>query len=198
MIEMFVGSTGNGRRPLLMLEECGLPYKLTKVDLMKGEQKKPEFVAMNPAAAIPVMKDGDLVISQGAAMLLHLAETTGKFLPKDKAARARTLQWLMFAVTDCAPASSAIFYAGNVPEKSAPTITAFEERLLKMLAVADGQLAKTPWLAGNDITIADIALYPVVQGRAALIDKAPGLAALKAWAAKMAARPAIAKGMAAV
>lgn len=198
MIEMFVGPTGNGRRPLLMLEECGLPYKLTKIDLMKGEQKKPEFVAMNPAAAIPVMKDGDLVISQGAAMLLHLAETTGKFLPKDKAARARTLQWLMFAVTDCAPASSAIFYAGNIPEKSAPTIAAFEERLLKMLAVADGQLAKTPWLAGNDITIADIALYPVVQGRAALIDKAPGLAALKAWAAKMAARPAIAKGMAAV
>lgn len=198
MIEMFVGSTGNGRRPLLMLEECGIPYKLTKVDLMKGEQKKPEFVAMNPAAAIPVMKDGDLVIAQGAAMLLHLAETSGKFLPKDKAGRAKTMQWLMFAVTDCAPGSSAIFYAGQAPEKSPSTIAFFEERLLKLLAVADAQLAKSPWLAGNEITIADFALYPVVQGRAALIEKAPGLAALKAWAAKMATRPAIAKAMAAV
>jgi GST-like protein len=198
MIEMYVAATGNGRRPLLMLEECGIPYTLTKVDLTKGEQKSAAFTAMNPAAAIPVMKDGDLVLSQGAAMLLHLAETTGRFLPKDRAARAKTLQWLMFAVTDCAPASSAIFYAGNVPEKSAPTIAAFEDRLLKMFGVADAQLAKAKWLAGDEMTVADIAFYPVVQGRVALIDKAGGLASLKAWAAKMAARPAIAKAMAAV
>ena len=198
MIEMFVAATGNGRRPLLMLEECGTPYKLTKVDMAKSEHKSAAFLAMNPAGAIPVMRDGDLVLSQGAAMLIHLAETTGRFLPKDKAQRAKTLQWLMFAVTDCAPASSAIFYAGNVPEKSAPTIAAFEERLVKMLGVADGQLAKTKWLAGDELTVADFALYPVVHARAALIDKAGGLGALKAWAAKMAARPAIAKAMATV
>lgn len=198
MIEVFTGSTGNGRRPLLMLEECGIPYKLTKIELTKGDQKKPEFLAINPAGAIPVMKDGDLVLSQGSAMLLHLAETTGKFLPKDKAARAKTLQWLMYAVTDCAPASSAIFYAGNVPEKSAATIAAFEERLVKMLATADAQLAKSKWLAGDELSIADFALYPVVQGRMALVEKAGGLSALKAWAARMAARPAIAKAMAAV
>ncbi len=198
MIEIFVAATGNGRRPLLMLEECGIPYKLTKIDLTKGEQKSAAFVAMNPAAAIPVMKDGDLALSQGAAMLLHLAETSGRFLPKDKAQRAKTLQWLMFAVTDCGPASSAIFYAGNIPEKSAPTIAAFEERLVKMFGIADAQLAKAKWLAGDEMTVADIAFYPVVHGRMALIEKAGGLAALKAWAAKMAARPAIAKAMAAV
>ncbi len=203
MIDLYTASTGNGRRATVALEECGLPYTVHKLDLSKGESKTPEFLKINPAGAIPAIVDADgpggkkVALAQSGAIVLYCAEKSGKLLPKDPAKRAEAYQWFMQATTDIAPTSSSIFYVStHVPVKDAGNTSYFEQRLLTQLGVVDKQLAGKDYIVG-ECSIADIALYPVVAARKAMIDAAPGLANVKAWAARMAARPAIAKAFAA-
>ncbi len=203
MIDLYTAPTQNGHRAAVMLEETGLAYRVHKLDLMAGDQRKPEYLAINPAGVIPAIVDHDgpggkpLTVTQSGAIVLYLAEKAGKFVPADPAARARAMQWFMFACSDCAGTSSNIFIASVlVPEKSPANVAFFEERLLRFLAVADQRLAASEWLAG-ELSVADFALYPTVAGRMALVEKAGGLAHLRRWATAMAARPAVAKGMAA-
>jgi len=202
MIDLYTASTGNGRRATVALEECGLPYTVHKLDLSKGESKTPEFLKINPAGAIPAIVDPDgpggrkVALAQSGAIVLYCAEKSGKLLPKDPAKRAEAYQWFMQATTDIAPTSSSIFYVStHVPVKDAGNTAYFEQRLLTQLGVVDKQLAGKDYIVG-ECSIADIALYPVVAARKAMIDAAPGLANVKAWAARMAARPAIAKAFA--
>ena len=199
MYHLYMAGTGNGRRPAVMLEECGLPYKVTKVDMSKGEHKKPEYLALNPQGTVPVLVDEitKTALPQSGAILLHLAEKTGKFLPKDPAQRAKTLQWFMAAQTDAAPSSSAIFYASSaLPDKSPANTKFYEDRLLNVFKAFDGQLKTSAYLAGAEPTIADFALITVVAGRQELLDKQSGFDNLKKWAATMKARPAVAKALA--
>jgi GSH-dependent disulfide-bond oxidoreductase len=199
-VDLYVAGTGNGRRAALMLEECGVPYKVHPVDLSKGQSKTPEFLKMNPLGAIPVIVDSEgpggkpLTLSQSGAIALYLSEKTGKLLPKDPAKKALALQWFMHVMSDEQPTSSAIFYASNLKEKSESTVTAFENRLLNFFKAADKRLGESEFLAG-ELSIADIALYPVVAARQALIDKAGGFDNLKRWAAALGARPGVARGM---
>jgi len=200
MIHLYTAGTGNGRRASVMLEECGLPYTTHKLDLAKGEQKKPEYLAINPVGAIPAIVDDatKTTLAQSGAILLYLAEKTGKFLPKDAAKKAEALQWFMQVSTDIAPGSSAIFYMTNAaPDKTPGNQEFLEKRLLNMLQHCDNKLAKSKYLAGDEVTVADLALIPVIDGRKALLDKAPGLANLKRWAEEMMARPGVQKGLAA-
>lgn len=202
MIDLYTASTGNGRRATVALEECGLAYKVHRVDLAKGEAKTPEFLKINPAGAIPAIVDPNgpggkpVTLAQSGAIVLYAAEKSGKLIPKDPAKRALAYQWFMQATTDVAPTSSNIFYVStHVPVKDAGNTAYFEQRLLTQLGVVDKQLEGQDYIAG-ECSIADIALYPVVAARKALIDAAPGLANVKAWAARMAARPAVAKAFA--
>ena len=198
MIRLYTAGTGNGRRASVMLEECGLPYETHKLDLAKGEQKKPDYLTINPVGAIPAIIDGDTKLAQSGAILLYLAEKTGKFLPKDAAKKAEALQWFMQVSTDVAPSSSTIFYMTNAaPDKTPANQQFLETRLLNLLQHCDNKLAKSKYLAGDEVTIADLALIPVVDGRKALIDKAPGLSNLKRWTNEMLARPGVKKGLAA-
>src|SRR5512147_1355086 len=109
MIDLYAAGTSNGMRARIALEECGLPYKWNFIDLAKGEQKSPQFLAMNPNGAIPVIVDHDgpggkpLTLYQSTAILLSAAEKSGKFIPQDPAARAATMQALMGASTDITP-----------------------------------------------------------------------------------------------
>lgn len=203
MIDLYTSSTGNGRRATLALEECGLPYTVHRMDLSKGETKTPEFLKINPAGAIPAIVDNDgpggkkVTLPQSGAIVLYAAEKSGKLLPKDPAKRAEAYQWFMQAATDVAPTSSNIFYVStHVPVKDPGNTAYFEQKLLAQCAVVDKQLQGRDYIVG-EFSIADIALYPVVAGRKALIDAAPGLANLKAWAARMAARPTVVKAFAA-
>jgi GST-like protein len=198
MLELYTAATGNGRRPALMLEECGLAYAIKKVDLSKGEAKTPEFLKMNPSGAIPVLVDKDggktVTVAQSGAILLYLAEKTGKFLSKDPAKRATTLQWLMQACTDVAPASSGMFYTSTqVAPKSEEAVKLFETRFVNACRAADARLDGRDWLA-DEYSIADMALYSAVMARKELIGKTDGLANLKRWLKAIEARPAIAKG----
>jgi glutathione S-transferase len=184
-----------------MLEECGLPYRLRKVDLAAGEQLEPWFLAINPAGAVPVLVDPDtptgarLTIAQSGAILLYLAMKTGRFFPLDIARRAAAFQWLMHAVTDAAGASMTIFLLQNyAPDKSPANERLFEERLTRLLRVADARLADRDYLA-DEVSLADFALYPLTVTRRALIERAGDLAHLVRWRERMAARPGVQAGM---
>lgn len=201
MIDLYTASTSNGQRAAIMLEESGLPYRLHRIDLRAGEQRRPEYLAVNPAAMIPAILDHDapggapLALSQSGAIVLYLAERSGRLLPADGVGRAHVLQWFMHACTDIAGASSTIFLQSSmVPDKSAGNVSFFEQRLLRFFGNAEAQLAGREYLAG-ELSVADVALYPVVAARRALIEKADGFGSLLQWATRMAARPTVAKAM---
>jgi GST-like protein len=201
MIEFYTWQTSNGQRVAILLEECGFAYRVHKIDLMKGEQKSPEYLKINPAGAIPAIVDSDgpggtpLTLTQSGAIDLYLAEKAGKFIPADPLRRALAHQWLLFVLSDCAPASTAIFFQSVLlPDKSPSNLKWHEERLLRFFRIADGRLAAQEWLAG-ELSIADFALYPIYAVRKALVDAAGDLPNLARWGAALAARPGVAKGM---
>jgi len=198
MIDLYAAGTSNGMRARIALEECGLAYTYHPVDLAKGEHKTPQFLAMNPNGAIPVIVDRDgpdgkpLTLYQSTAILLYAAEKSGKFLPRDPAGRAAALQALMGASTDVTPMFGAVTLASRAKEPHPPTVQLFKERLRAMFQVWDGLLAKTPYAAGAEITVADLSLYAGYwRTQGALPDVVAGLPNLERWAKEMAARPAI-------
>lgn len=201
MIELYTAGTGNGQRAAIALEEAGLSYRAHKVNLAQGGTRTPEFLKLNPSGQIPVVVDPEgpggkpLTLAQSGAIVLYAAQKSGRLLPEDPARRATALQWFMQATTDCAPASTGIFLASNVmPEKSPSVVEFYEKRLLNFLAHCDRQLAGKDFLAG-EFSVADIALYPIVAGRKAVVDKAGGYGELQRWAAAMAARPGVQRGV---
>lgn len=203
MIDLYTAGTSNGQRASVMLEATGLPYRAHKVDLASGAQRGPEFLKINPAGQIPVIVDHGgagghpLTVAQSGAIMLYLAERSGSFLPSDPVQRARVLEAFMQVMTDVAPASSALFYMAKATEPANPEVMAYcKTRFLSMLAPVDRRLARHPWVAGEEISIADFALYPTVAGRKAILDEAPGLSDLRRWAQTMALRPDVARGMA--
>ncbi|MSO54754.1 MAG: glutathione S-transferase [Rhodospirillales bacterium] len=200
MIDLYTYGTGNGQRASVALEESGLPYRAHKVDLAKGEHKKPEFLKINPHGAIPVLVDSDgpggkpVTVAQSSGILLYAADKSGKFIPKDPLRRAAAFQWFAQAVSDVGPASGVLFALKGAPDQSAKNIEYFESRLVAQMANADRRLGEVEYLA-EELSIADLALYPAVAVRKALLDKQSGLTNLKKWLDRMAARPGVAKGM---
>jgi GSH-dependent disulfide-bond oxidoreductase len=201
MIDLYTWPTSNGQRAAIALEECGLAYRVHRVDLSKDEQHAPAFLTINPAGVIPAIVDPDgpggapLALAQSGAIALYAATKSGRFLPTDPAQRAIALQWLFFACADAASASGALYYLGvRAPEKSEPNLRYLSERLVGILRVADRHLARQDWLAG-ELSIADFALYPVVAVRRALVDAAGDLPHLVRWADALGARPGVARGM---
>ncbi len=204
MIDLYTSDTSNGQRAAIMLEECGLEYTVRKFDLMQAEHRNPEFLNVNPAGTIPAIVDHDgpggnpLALAQSGAILLYLAMKTGSFFPIDPALRAEAFQWFMQATTDCAPASGMIFQLSRLaPEKSPANVAFLEERLRKFLRVVDTRLAGRAHLAG-EVSIADLALYPVTAARRELIEGDAGFVNLKRWMTTIGDRPAIVRGMRAV
>jgi GSH-dependent disulfide-bond oxidoreductase len=202
MIDFYTAATSNGQRVAITLEELGLPYTAHKLNLGNGDQKKPQYLAINPAGMIPAIVDHDgpdgkpLSLAQSGAIVAYLAEKTGKLLPSAGANRAIARQWLMFACSDCAGTSNAVFLAGGMlPEKSPANVEFLENRLLRFFRVADERLKGRDFLA-DELSIADLALYPIYAARRAIADKAGDLPNLTRWGATIAARPGVIKGLA--
>jgi GSH-dependent disulfide-bond oxidoreductase len=201
VIDLYTAGTGNGHRAALALEESGLAYRAHKLNLAAGDQRKPEYLAINPAGTIPALVDHEgpggkpLAIAQSGAIALYVAEKSGRLLPKDPARRATALHWLMFACTDCAMTGGTIFQlANNAPEKSPSSVKFLEDRLIGFFRVCDQRLAGREFLA-DEFSVADLALFPVANMRKAMIEAAGGMPNLLAWITRIGARPAIAKGM---
>lgn len=198
MFELFAAGTGNGRRAAIMLEECGLEFKMHEMDFVSGRLQSPEFLELNPQGAIPVLihhVDGERrVIPQSGAILLYLAELTGRFLPSAGAARARTLTRFFTAQTDAASTSSGIFYATVAPDKSAANDEFYRARFMKVMSLANHWLSEGAYIAGEEVTVADFALIPIVSQRASLITGSD-LSHLKKWLAGMSERPGTKNGL---
>jgi GST-like protein len=201
MIDFYTAGTANGHRAAIALEESGFAYRVHKLNLQAGDQKKPEYLAINPAGVIPAIVDNEapggkpLALAQSGAIVLYLAEKSGKLLPKDPARKAAAVQWLMQACTDCAVTGGVLFQLSNVaPEKSPASIAFLEQRLLKFLSVSEQRLAGRDYLA-DEYSVADVALYTIVNQRNAALEQAGAFPNLLAWWARVGARPAVAKGM---
>jgi GST-like protein len=204
VIDLYAAKSSNSQRVAIMLEECAIPYLVRRVDLAQGEQRSEQFLALNPAGAVPVIVDpagpggGPLTLTQSGAILLYLAMKTGRFFPQEPALRAVAFQWFMFATSDFASFSTMIFLNSVVlPDRSPANGAFFEERLSRYLAIANAQLGRHRHLA-EELSIADFALYPIVRVRHALVERAGDLAHLVRWADELAARPGVARGMAAM
>ena len=199
MIDIYVADTGNAQRAVIALEECGLTYKAHKIE---WANKPAEMLKIYPRGQVPVLQDSNgpggkpLVLAQSGAILLHYAMHTGRLIPSDGTKKAEALQWFMQATTDAAPTSGALFASNNMMEPKAPQATKlFEDRLIAHLKFADQRLADREYLVG-ELSIADIALFPVAQARLDLI-KAQNFNNLQRWHTKLAARPTVQRALAA-
>lgn len=192
MIEVYAFATPNSVKVPIALEELGLEYSLNGINVRKGEQKAPDFVALNPNAKVPVLVDGSLVLTESAAILVYLAEKTGKLLPASGEARARVFEQLFFHASGLSPAfGQAGFFKKQAAEPQPIAIARFEAEALRTATVLDGVLARHAFVAGDDFSIADIAHFGWMWRRAFAEVDITGLPNLSRWVAEVEARPAV-------
>lgn len=203
MLELHTTPTANGYRASIMLEECGLEYRVHAYDLTKGEHLSAEHLALNPVGRVPtlvddgVARDRPAVVYGSQAIVQYLADKTGRFLPADAVARAAAYTWAGVATGDLGPAYAGQFVFGTLlPEKVPAAIEHFERLCLRMLGALDTRLRATRWLAGDEYTIADMLAYPTAAVSA---QRFPGTLAdfpnVARWAAEVGARPGVQRGM---
>ena len=198
MITLHTAPTPNGHKVSIALEELGLPYQLRVVDLAAGEQKHPEFLALNPNGRIPVIVDhaaDDFAVFESGAILIYLAEKTSQLMPTDAKGRSRVMQWLMFQMGGVGPmmGQANVFYR-YFPQKIQPAIDRYQAEGRRLFEVLNGQLAHREWLAG-DYSIADIANWAWVRTHRWSGISIDGLEHLKRWRDAIRARPAVQRGL---
>ena len=198
MIDLYTAATPNGHKVSIALEELGLPYSLRVLDLSANEQKEPWFLAINPNGRIPAIVDhdeGDFAVFESGAILIYLAEKTGRLMPQDAKGRSRVLQWLMFQMGGVGPMmGQANVFFRYFPEKLQPAIDRYQGEVRRLFRVLDGHLARNEYLAG-DYSIADIANWAWVRTHnwsGVAIDDLPNLAR---WRDRIRARPAVQRGI---
>lgn len=201
MIDCYWAPTANSRKVTMMLEECELAYRRRRVDLAAGEQSSAEHLKLNPAGAVPVIVDdagskAPVIMTQSLAICIYLAEKSGKLLPLDRSARASALQWSAFGASDMAAPTTALYLLSRPGREQPEAQDIIRDRLARYLAVLDGQLSRGEYLAGA-FSMADILVYPtlLVPFVEEVIGRAGPFANIRAWTQRMAARPAIARGM---
>jgi glutathione S-transferase len=199
MIDLYTGRTPNGIKVSIALEEMGLPYTVYALDLMTNEQKLPEFLAINPNGRIPAIVDrdeGNFPVFESGACLIYLAEKTGKLLPTDRKGRSRVIQWIMFQMGGIGPMQGqAGWFKRNAPDNQVG-IERYMNETNRLYGVLESRLAESPFLAGADYSIADIANYGWVWASDfSGIDLGP-FPHVKTWKETIAARTAVQKGQA--
>lgn len=197
MIDLYTAPTPNGYKVSIMLEEIGLPYTVHGVDILQGEQHRPEYLAINPNGKIPAIVDREadnFAVFESGAILLYLAEKTGRLLAQDSKGRSRAIQWLMFQMGGLGPMmGQANVFFRYYPDKIQPVIERYQSESLRLLGVLDKQLAEHEYLAG-DYSIADIANFcwaRIHRWSGVSIDNYPHL---QRWLAQIEARPAVKAG----
>jgi GST-like protein len=198
MIDAYVWTTPNGQKLLIALEELGLPYTPHWIDITKGDQHEPAYIAINPNSKIPALVDDGVTVFESAAVLTYLAEKTGKLLPASGQARYTTLAWVAFNIGGPGPILGQLgFFTKFAKEKVPMAIERFTKEAGRLLEVLDARLADHAYLAGADFTIADIINFTWANaGRSFLgLDYAP-YPNLVRWLDKLAARPAFVRALA--
>ncbi|MDX2222952.1 MAG: glutathione S-transferase N-terminal domain-containing protein [Rhodospirillaceae bacterium] len=202
MIDLYYWPTPNGHKIPIMLEECGLPYTVHPINMLKGDQFDPEYLKLNPNNKIPTIVDRNgpggapYTVFESGAILLYLAEKTGRFIPKDTARRFDVIQWLIFQVANVGPLFGQCgHFFRYAPEKIPYAIDRYWTETKRLYRVMDKRLAAHAYLAG-EYSIADMATYPWVKiydFHNIALDDYPHV---KRWRATVGARPAVIKGCA--
>lgn len=160
MLKFYFHPSPNPLKTALLLEELGADYELIKVDTFKGEQHAPEFLAINPNAKVPALVDGDATVFDSNGILLYLAEEHGRFLPTDAKARGAAISWLFFVATGLSPFSGqAVHFLHHAPEPLPYAQNRYLKEVERHYRVLDQRLATSRYLAGDDYSIADMALW---------------------------------------
>jgi len=207
MIELYGMGSPNVVKIYIALEELGLPYTVHPLDVFSGKQFDPAFLKLNPMAKVPVITDSDgpggkpCTLFESGAILLYLAEKTGKLLPKDGAAKYQAIEWMMVQMTTLGPMfGQHVHFMRFAPKGNEYSQSRYTTQVHRVLEVYEQRLGTTPWLGGAEYGIADIASYPWARNIPALLG-APAAEKYKnvmRWVATIDARPAVAKALAAV
>ncbi|CDK99740.1 Putative glutathione S-transferase [Magnetospirillum gryphiswaldense MSR-1 v2] len=201
MIDLYTWGTPNGRKVSIMLEECGLPYRVHPIDIMKGDQFSPDFIAINPNSKIPAIIDQDgpggtpFSLFESGAILIYLAGKTGRFLPADARGRSETLQWLMFQMGGIGPMFGQTHHFRKfAPEPIPYAIERYSKETKRLYGVLNTRLGQSDFVAG-EYSIADMAIYPWCQRadwQGIDLNAFPHVAR---WMETMSERPAVERGM---
>jgi glutathione S-transferase len=199
MIELFTASTPNGHKASIVLEELGLEYEVRPISFEKKEQKEPGYLELNPNGRIPTIVDhdeDDFVVFESGAILIYLAEKTGKLLPADAKGRSRVIQWVMFQMGGVGPmmGQANVFYR-YAPERIPYAIERYQREVRRLFEVLDARLKDNEYLAG-DYSIADIAHWPWVRTYKWSGVSIEGLPHLERWMNAIDERPAARRGIA--
>lgn len=202
MIDLYSWATPNGHKIHIMLEETGLEYRVHPIDIGAGDQFKPEFLAVSPNNKIPAIVDSDgpegspISLFESGAILVYLAEKTGRFLPSDPKSRYATLQWLMFQMGGLGPMlGQTHHFRIYAPQQIEYAVNRYTNEAKRLYGVMDRQLGKTAYLAGDEYTIADIAAFPWTRSwrnQGLELANFPNVAR---WHETIAARPAVQRGV---
>ena len=198
MIDLYTAPTPNGWKVSVALEELGLPYTVHAIDLSKGEQKSADYLRINPNGRIPTIVDranGNFAVFESGAILVYLAELTGRLMPADPKGRSLVMQWLMFQMGGIGPmmGQANVFYR-YFPEKIQPAIERYQNESRRLFEVLDHRLSESEWLAG-DYSIADIAHWCWVRTYRWSGVSVDGLPHLRRWLDSMKERPACRRGI---
>ncbi|MCB9944440.1 MAG: glutathione S-transferase N-terminal domain-containing protein [Geminicoccaceae bacterium] len=197
MIDLYTWTTPNGRKVSIMLEECGLPYEVHEIDIGKDQQFDPDFLAISPNNKIPAIVDRDngQSVFESGAILIYLAEKTGRFMPGDPAHRIATLEWLMFQMGGIGPMLGQVHHFSRFnPGKAPYAQERYRKEAGRLYGVMDRRLATSGYLAGNEPTIADIATWPWIsrfEWQEIDMNEFPHV---KRWYEALAARPGFQRG----
>ncbi len=202
MIDFYTWPTPNGRKISIALEEMGLPYNVKLVDLSKGEQFEPSFVALNPNSKVPVIVDPDgpigepFTVFESGAILLYLARKTGQFLPEGEIERSIVEQWLFIQITTVGPMMGQLYhFSKSAPERIDYAIKRYRTEAERLLGVLDRRLGQTEYLAG-DYSIADMATFPWITASKMLLETdLSSFPSAKRWLEAVGSREAVQRGM---
>ena len=198
MIDLYTSPTPNGWKVSVALEEFGLPYTVHAIDLTKGDQKTAGYRRLNPNGRIPTIVDrdnGDFAVFESGAILMYLAEKTGRLMPTDAKGRSVVVQWLMFQMGGVGPMmGQANVFFRYFPEKIQPAIDRYQNESRRLFEVLDCRLRDNEWLAG-DYSIADIANWCWVRTHRWSGVSVEDLSHLQRWLDAMKARPACRRGI---
>lgn len=206
MLTLYTWKTPNGRKVSILLEELGLPYQVIPVDFSRNEQFAPDFLLISPNNKIPAIVDhaaegGPLAIFESGAIMIYLADKAGALLPRPVRARMEVLAWLHWQIGGLGPMLGQLGFFSRSAEKAQPAVDRFTGEADRLLRVLDKRLGSTPFVGGDDYSIADIACYPWVLAATTMLagPLAETLAIIPhiyQWLGMVGGRPAVTRGMA--
>jgi GST-like protein len=201
MIEFYTSQSPNGAKVRIMLEEAGLEHRIHAVNLSEGEHKKTDYLAINPNGKVPAIIDHDgpggdeVTIFESGAILLYLAEKSGRFLPENEADRWQAISWLMFQMAGLGPSlAQAGYFLNRAPEAVPHAVERFVDETERLYGVVDRRLADTEYLAGT-YSIADMACYPWLRNHQRFGVDIADYPNIVRWLETVADRPAVQRGV---